>query len=110
MHLDSTQLQELKEVLEDEFRVLVETYLQDAQLRLNLIRAALQGADNDGGRQAAHSLKGASANLGANRLSSLCERMEHSAKVGQIAECGPLAAEIEADFGHVKRELQALIA
>ena len=109
MHLDALQLKELKEVLEDEFRVLVETYLQDAVLRLQLIRKAFEAGDNDGGRQAAHSLKGASANLGANQLSALCEKIEHSAKAGNIAACGDVVMQIEAEFVEVKAELLQMI-
>ena len=33
IHLNLEQLAELKEVLEDEFSVLITTYLQDAELR-----------------------------------------------------------------------------
>jgi HPt (histidine-containing phosphotransfer) domain-containing protein len=109
-HLDATQLSELKDVLEDEFDVLVRTYLQDAELRLRLIREALQAGDNANGRQAAHSLKGASANLGAGNLSGLCERLEHEAKGGDIDRCGELVARIEAEFAAVRQELQAMIA
>ncbi|WP_165391406.1 Hpt domain-containing protein [Fluviicoccus keumensis] len=110
MHLDALQLKELKEVLEDEFRVLVETYLQDAVLRLGLMRKAYSEGDNDAGRQAAHSLKGASANLGANQLSALCEKVEHNAKAGNLSGCEELIGQVEAEFGHVKRELTQMIA
>lgn len=109
MHLDAMQLSELKEVLEGEFQVLVDTYLTDARLRLQLIRQALQAGDNDGGRQAAHSLKGASANLGANQLSGLCEKLEHAAKTGNIAGCQGLVSDIEAEFAMVDRELRTLV-
>ncbi|HEX5360549.1 MAG TPA: Hpt domain-containing protein [Fluviicoccus sp.] len=109
MHLDALQLKELKEVLEDEFRVLVETYLQDAVLRLQLIRKAFEAGDSDGGRQAAHSLKGASANLGANQLSAMCEKIEHAAKGGGIAACGELIDQVEAEFAQVRIELLQLI-
>lgn len=109
MHLDALQLNELKEVLEGEFRVLVETYLQDARLRLQLIHQAFQANDNNGGRQAAHSLKGASANLGANDLSALCEKLEHAAKTGEIHGCEALIAAIETEFSVVDVELRKLV-
>ena len=37
IHLNLEQLSELKEVLEDEFSVLITTYLQDAQLRQGMV-------------------------------------------------------------------------
>lgn len=82
-HLDMEQLNELKEVLEDEFQVLINTYLIDAQLRLKLIEEGLDTKNYEQVRLAAHSLKGASANIGALILAQLCEQLEHDCKVGK---------------------------
>lgn len=79
-HLDTEQLNELKEVLEDEFQVLINTYLIDAQLRLKLIEEGLESNNYEQVRLAAHSLKGASANIGALILAQLCEQLEHDCK------------------------------
>ncbi|MBK7299894.1 MAG: Hpt domain-containing protein [Moraxellaceae bacterium] len=81
VHIDNEQLAELKDVLEDEFGILISTYLADAKLRLQLIEQGLQNQDYDAVRLAAHSLKGASANLGAVILAQLCEKLEHDCKV-----------------------------
>nr|HQV22619.1 Hpt domain-containing protein [Agitococcus sp.] len=58
-HIDTEQLAELKEVLEDEFSVLIDTYLTDAKLRLTLIKNGIATQDYEAVRLAAHSLKGA---------------------------------------------------
>ena len=58
VHIDNEQLAELKDVLEDEFGILISTYLADAKLRLQLIEQGLQNQDYDAVRLAAHSLKG----------------------------------------------------
>lgn len=79
-HLDIEQLAELKEVLEDEFQVLINTYLADAQIRLALIEQGIAKQDYEQIRLAAHSLKGASANIGAVVLSNLCEQLEYDCK------------------------------
>jgi hypothetical protein len=47
IHLNLEQLSELKEVLEDEFSVLITTYLEDAQLRQQMITAAISAKDYD---------------------------------------------------------------
>lgn len=86
VHIDNEQLAELKEVLEDEFGILITTYLADAKLRLQLIEQGLQNQDYEAVRLAAHSLKGASANLGALILAKLCEKLEHDCKIGQHNE------------------------
>jgi HPt (histidine-containing phosphotransfer) domain-containing protein len=70
VHIDNEQLAELKEVLEDEFGVLISTYLTDAKFRLQLIQNGINSQDYEAVRLAAHSLKGASANLGALLLAA----------------------------------------
>ena len=108
-HLDLEQLNELKEVLEDEFAVLVRTYLQDAELRLMHIQDAYRQRNSDSGRLASHSLKGASANLGAMQLSGICEKLEHACRSGNISQCGDLVVQIEQELGGVRQALLAEI-
>lgn len=84
IHLDMEQLAELKEVLEDEFQVLINTYIKDAEFRLTLIKQGLDNNNYETIRLAAHSLKGASANVGAVALSTLCEHLEHHCKIGEV--------------------------
>jgi len=55
---------ELKEILAEEFPVLVTTYLQDANGRLLRLQAAIERRDAPGVKMEAHSLKGSSINLG----------------------------------------------
>jgi HPt (histidine-containing phosphotransfer) domain-containing protein len=93
-HIDAEQLAELKEVLEDEFGVLISTYLTDAQFRLQLIQNGINSQDFEAVRLAAHSLKGASANLGALILAQLCEQLEHDCKVGIYVNCNDILEKI----------------
>ena len=108
VHIDNEQLAELKDVLEDEFGILISTYLADAKLRLQLIEQGLQNQDYDAVRLAAHSLKGASANLGALILAKLCERLEHDCRVGFYDNCVMYHQKIVAEFAIVKDELRKL--
>ena len=109
VHIDTEQLAELKEVLEDEFGILISTYLADAKLRLQLIEQGLQNQDYDAVRLAAHSLKGASANLGALLLAQICERLEHDCKAGHYAECDALFVEAQAEFVEVNQQLLMMV-
>ena len=45
-HLDEEALAELQDVMEDEFEVLIQTYLADSQDRIHSLRQALE-ADHD---------------------------------------------------------------
>ena len=105
IHLNLEQLSELKEVLEDEFSVLITTYLEDAQLRQQMITAAISAKDYEAVRLAAHSLKGASANLGALMLAEICEHLEHDCRAGSYDNCEVYNQQIVEEFVVVKNEL-----
>jgi two-component system sensor histidine kinase/response regulator len=76
-----------------------QAYLEDAgRLIAEMARAAGAG-DADALRRAAHTLKGASASLGARRLSALCARAE--------AGHPPPQAELERELGLVRERLAA---
>ena len=109
IHLNLEQLAELKEVLEDEFSVLISTYLQDAALRQQMITAAIGAKDYDAARLAAHSLKGASANLGALMLAEICEHLEHDCRAGRYDNCEMYNQQIGEEFVVVKRELMGCV-
>lgn len=109
IHLNLEQLAELKDVLENEFSVLIQTYLQDAELRQRLITQAVNNKDYEAARLAAHSLKGASANLGAMMLAEICEQLEHDCRAGKFDHCEQLNQQIHAEFAIVSVELTKLM-
>ena len=104
-HLDMEQLNELKEVLEDEFQVLINTYLTDAQLRLKLIEEGLDIKNYEQVRLAAHSLKGASANIGALILAQLCEQLEHDCKLQKYSDLDTLVISVSEELSIINKEL-----
>lgn len=108
-HINMEQLAELKEVLEDEFLVLINTYLQDATLRQQMISNAVKSEDYEAARLAAHSLKGASANLGASMLANICEQLEHDCRAGRFQDCRVLSQKIQDEFVIVKHELTNMV-
>ena len=104
-HLDMEQLNELKEVLEDEFQILIDTYLADAQLRLKLIEEGLDTQNYEQVRLAAHSLKGASANIGALILAQLCEQLEHDCKLQKYSDLDTLVISVSEELSIINKEL-----
>jgi HPt (histidine-containing phosphotransfer) domain-containing protein len=108
IHLNLEQLAELKDVLEEEFSVLITTYLQDAVLRQQMITAAISAKDYEAARLAAHSLKGASANLGALMLAEICEHLEHDCRAGRYDNCELYQQQITHEFLIVQEELMKL--
>ncbi len=106
--VDTDTLAVLREVMEDDFDVLVQTFLDDARERIPQLRSLLAGGDCEGLRQMAHSLKGSSGNLGAAPLSALCFQVEQCAKDRRIDGLEDTLAAIETEFQRVTLQLQSL--
>lgn len=107
IHLDHEVLSALREVMEDEYPLLVGTFLADSEERL----LQLHKADNtDQLILAAHSFKGSSSNMGAVRLAELCHQLEQRAKHLSQGGIKKLVAGIDGEFAIVrplfKEELQ----
>ncbi|MNL44150.1 Hpt domain protein [compost metagenome] len=98
-HLDPDVLSALREVMEDEFSTLVDTFLADCEKRLQLLRQADSAAQLT---EIAHSFKGSSSNMGAIRLAELCGKLEHNAKTLPAADTDQLIAEIDSEFAIVR--------
>lgn len=99
--LDQDALSELRAVLGKDFRVLVDTWVADSKVRLQLLQVALAGQDAVALREAAHALKGSSLNLGALRLGDLCLAMESAARAGELGRAPALLAAIDAEYRQV---------
>jgi len=80
VHVDLAFQSSLKDVMEDEYSLLLETFLSDSKLRIEQINDAISQNDADALRKAAHSFKGSSCNIGAPQLTDLCS---HAEKIGQ---------------------------
>ena len=91
-HIDVDTLNMLKDVMEDGFTTLLETYIDDSKIRIDDLSKALAAGDADGVRRAAHSLKGSSGNLGANQMAALCLTVETKGKEEKL---DGLASELE---------------
>lgn len=85
IYLDEDLFEELRDILDAEFPTLVQTFIADSAVRLGEIRAAFPRGQADEVRKAAHSMKGASANLGLVRLADECRLLEDAAREGRLA-------------------------
>ena len=65
---------------------LIDLYLLDAPERIREIEEALDSHDFDLLERASHTLKSASANIGAAQLSALCSELEGMARSQQVAD------------------------
>ncbi|WP_320169641.1 Hpt domain-containing protein [Maridesulfovibrio sp.] len=65
---------------------LFNVFLRDEPARVHKIRAALESEEMDELKYLAHSLKGAAATMGADRVREACLRLEYSARDGNREE------------------------
>jgi len=100
IHLDHDVLSALQEVMEEEYPILLDTFLQDSETRLTQLR---ETQDPDQLLSAAHSFKGSSSNMGATRLAELCNELEQRAKQKSLAGIEELVGEIDGEFAIVRR-------
>ncbi len=108
-HLDEEALAELQDVMEDEFDVLIQTYIVDSRDRIASLRTALAASDADAFARTAHSLKGSCINIGAPRLGELCLEAEEAGKAGDLGEGSELVGAIEEEFATVTGLLDRLL-
>lgn len=107
-HLDFDTLNTLKQVMEDDFSLLIDTFIQDSSDRIASLHQLIQGADANLIRRAAHSFKGSSSNIGALHLSALCSAVEKKALAGNLDGLVTDLARIESEFAKVEASLRAL--
>jgi HPt (histidine-containing phosphotransfer) domain-containing protein len=84
---------------EDEFRELVDLFMETGRSDYDSLKAALEGGDYDAATRYAHTLAGASGNLGLMDLHAAAKRIERATVEKQLADASAQAAEMEAMFG-----------
>ena len=104
-HLDYDALNALKDVMENDFVLLIDTYLKDSSDRLIALRELISGTNADSIRRTAHSFKGSSSNLGAVHLATLCAVIERKALNQNFDALPQDLSLIEAEFGVVKQKM-----
>ena len=109
-HLDMRLISELRELMEDDFGELIDTYLHDSELRRQQIVDAVASTEVTAIRNAAHSLKGSSSNIGAVQLAHLCQSLEDMGRAGNVANTSTALAAIEKELLAVQQLLRDMSA
>ncbi len=87
---------------------MTELYLSEASPLLGAIRHAVASRDAGSLRQAAHTLKGNSKNMGVRQVANLCEALEAKGRHGSLDGAEMLLASLEREFERAAQALQAL--
>lgn len=101
MDIDPSVQDALRELMQDDYPLLLETFSRDARTRLARLRVSLKARDWDDFRQTAHSFKGSCGNMGATALHDACEAAEQAALAGDAEAAQHSYERIEQSFQRV---------
>ncbi len=118
--IDDTTLDELRALDRDgsgdSLRYVLTLYLDKCPQLMTRLAEAVEAGDAETMGQVAHSLKSASANVGATKLSTLCESFERIAELVQklgyrpaIDSAGNTLAEVQEEYASVQAVLSNLL-
>jgi CheY-like chemotaxis protein/HPt (histidine-containing phosphotransfer) domain-containing protein len=87
----------------------IAAYVDDTPQQLSTLRRAIDGLDTGNVRRIAHTLKSASANVGADALAALCKAMEQLGRADTTEGADSLLTNMEQEFQAVRDSLTALL-
>jgi HPt (histidine-containing phosphotransfer) domain-containing protein len=80
-------------------------FLADADIQLGALRQAIEQFDPGAVIRIAHTIRGASSNLGATKLGELCTVLELAAERGELSDAGPLLVAVTTELARVRAAL-----
>jgi signal transduction histidine kinase/DNA-binding response OmpR family regulator/HPt (histidine-containing phosphotransfer) domain-containing protein len=94
-------------VLDDEelVQTLSQCFLDDIPRRIHTLKALVDADDAEGARREAHTIKGASANMGAERLRAVAGEMEGAAEARDVGAVKARMVELESQFDRLKHAM-----
>lgn len=101
-HVDHSILIELQEIMEDDFTMLLETYLTDSKNKLDALEQAFTLQDLDKIRDISHGFKGSSLNMGAHVLAGFCASVEDLARKPDFEGAQKASSKIFEEYEQVK--------
>ncbi|MGB3635394.1 MAG: PAS domain S-box protein [Rubrobacteraceae bacterium] len=107
--LDPLVIEGLRELQQDGepdiLTELFEIFLQDAPDRIEYLKEAAESGDALALSRIAHTLKGSSSNLGAGRMSNVCQELEEAGQSENLEGLDVLLRRLDAEFESARSEL-----
>ncbi len=88
---------------------LAEMFYDDARSGIDAMRGAVERGDARTVERAAHTLKGSSGNMGAQRMAALCGELQDVGVSGDLTHAPELLEGLEVEFGRVRPALEAAV-
>ena len=98
----------MKRLLDDEdlAKMIQDRFLADIPQRIKALKVFLESGDVYGVEFQAHTIKGASANVGGERLSAVASEMEKAATAQDLTAASAFVTELERQFDRLKEAMQ----
>lgn len=104
-------LRELQEEGEPDFlSALVDMFVEDTGTRLISLQVAIRQLDALAVEGEAHALKGSCANFGARPMVAVCNQLEASSRMGDLATAPALINQLLVEFDRVRAALAVAVA
>lgn len=107
--LNEEMLEELKDIMEEDFASLLQTFLVESKKQFCEAKDAWQAQDYEVLRRAVHSLKGSCGNIGAETLQSTCAELEYKTKENVLAVVPDLLDSAESQLAEVQAVVKKFI-
>ena len=106
--LNAEFLDELREIMDDDFGLLLRTYLSESARQYEDVRRAWDEGSDEDLRRNAHALKSTCGNVGAERLSALFLDLEQRARSHDLDDVDGLFEYIEVEMANVSDAVRAI--
>jgi len=90
---------------EEMAREILDGFMEDMPDQIAALKEALEAGDSPLAERLAHTIKGASANVGAEELRNAALQMEEAAKESDMERCATLLPAIEREFENLKKSI-----
>jgi len=107
-HVDAVALDELRNIMGDEFNLLIEVFVKDSTDRLVVIEKAIASGDAEDLRGCAHGFKGSALNISATLLTDLCKQLEYMGRDSQLDGAAEVFEALKIEFAEVKSYFDTL--
>lgn len=100
--IDEAALAELRSIMGDDFQLLVDTFIADSEQRIVALQQAVDIADAELLRTAAHSFKGSSLNISAHKLTAFCKDLEDRGRESRLDGAAEVLLGVQKAYDEVK--------
>jgi len=90
-------------------RTVVEGFLEDIPKQIEALKSCLEAGDAPRAERQAHSIKGASANVGGTALRNLAFEMEKAGKTADLKAVAVRLPELEMQFARLKESMSEFL-